>query len=108
MVHSSKDANVFELPRVLVVEIFGKKPLAIVERCPIAMHPDHLAEIGAGDIEDAREIHPLGLGAPVLPVARPPGGPRRAPRGYPAGGWRGCAAPPAAPRRLSAAIRTNK
>src|SRR6266513_2664593 len=61
MAHSSDDANILELPWILAVEIFGEQPLSIVERCPVIMYPDQLAEIGPRDIEDAREIHFLGF-----------------------------------------------
>src|SRR5271169_2699062 len=58
---SSDDANVLELPRILAVEIFGKQMLATVKRRPVATDPDHLAEIGSRDVEDALEIHFFGL-----------------------------------------------
>ena len=39
----------------------GNSAFAVVERRPIAIDPDDLAEIGPGDLEDAREIQLLRL-----------------------------------------------
>src|SRR5215469_6307784 len=57
----SKDANVLELPRILAIEVLREKSLSTGEGCPVAVHPDHVAEIRAGDIEDPLEVHFLGL-----------------------------------------------
>src|SRR5438132_2421846 len=61
MALSSDDANVSELPRILAIEVFGEQALSTVERCPIAMYPDQIPKIGPRDVDDAREIHFLGL-----------------------------------------------
>src|SRR5216683_6135138 len=61
MAHSSDDANVLELPRILAVEIFGEQVLSTVERCPVTVYPDQITKIGTRDVEDAREIHFLRL-----------------------------------------------
>src|SRR5229473_150437 len=58
---SSDDPNIFELPRIIAVEIFREKPLAPLQRRPIAINPDNIAEIRVRDFKDALEIHLLGL-----------------------------------------------
>ena len=40
------DSDILELPRVIAVEIFREEPFAAVERGPVAIDADEVAEIG--------------------------------------------------------------
>src|ERR1700688_1570040 len=53
----SGHAKVLKLPRVGSVEILGKWIVATIERCPIAIRADDVAEIRRAELDDAREIH---------------------------------------------------
>ena len=57
----SENANILELPRILAVEIFWEESLSTGEGRPIAVYPDHVAEIRAGNIENTLEVHLVGL-----------------------------------------------
>ena len=48
--------EILELPGVALVEILGEEALAVVERIPVAVLADDLAEIGPADIENALVI----------------------------------------------------
>src|SRR5690349_25075985 len=64
----SHDANVFELPGIVAVEILGKEPPAILQRRPVAPYADDIAEIGTADLEHPREIQFLRLDNAALRV----------------------------------------
>ncbi len=65
-------AHVFELPRILQIEIFREKSSATFERCPIARNADDLAEIRTGNLENPLEIEIFWLDNPGLRVFERP------------------------------------
>src|SRR5690349_16534800 len=64
----SHDADVFELPGIVAVEILGKEPPAILQRRPVAPYADDIAEIGPANFEHALEIQFLRLDNTALRV----------------------------------------
>src|SRR3954454_9733836 len=53
----SHHADILELPGIVAVEILRKQPFAIVQRGPVAIDSNDIAEIGPADVENPGEIH---------------------------------------------------
>src|SRR5262245_34554782 len=58
---ASHDAEVLELPRVGVVDVFLEEPPAVLERRPVRVLADDLAQVGIGDIEHSAVVEVIGL-----------------------------------------------
>src|SRR5260221_8738585 len=57
----SRHPEILELPGIGGVDILGEKDAAILQRRPIAIGADDGAQIGHAYLEDAIEIHLVGL-----------------------------------------------
>jgi hypothetical protein len=65
---ASNHPEILELPGVGRIEILGKEPAAVEERCPVAEFADDLAEIRPADLEDALVIQLVGLDDPAIGI----------------------------------------
>ena len=70
--HRLHHADVLELPGVVAVEVLRKQPLAVVQRGPVALDADDIAEIGPADLENPGEIHLVRLDDAARAGARSP------------------------------------
>src|SRR6185437_15109777 len=69
-----RNADVLELPRVGLIEVFGEQPLALVQRRPVCIAADDRAEIRRADFQVAPEVDLIGLddaAVRVLPQTTP-------------------------------------
>jgi len=55
------DAEVLELPRVLLVDLLLEEEVASVERRPVGVLAVHVAQVVGADLHDARVLDLLGL-----------------------------------------------
>src|SRR5579863_5207061 len=66
------DAHVLELPRIALVDVLGKQPLALVQRRPVGVLPDHRPEVRHADLEVAAEIQLVGLDDALVGILHGP------------------------------------
>ncbi len=74
------DADVLELPGIVLVDVLGEQPPAIVQRGPVGVLADHRAEIRHADLEVAAEVHLVRLDDAAVRILDRPDHPRTAPR----------------------------
>src|SRR5207245_6283249 len=68
--------DVLELPGVVPVDVLGEQPLALVQRRPVGVLPDHRTEVRRADLEVAPEVHLVRLDDPEIRILHRPHHPR--------------------------------
>src|SRR5262245_15548426 len=58
----SSNAKVLELPRIGLVPLLLEQPAAVLQRRPVGIFTDDVAQIGIGEIEDAAEVDLVRIG----------------------------------------------